>query len=200
MLQQPSGVGGKPNSSPPASNVENDPERTFELIANCPAGREDGLRDILYLVANYAAASAVVGSITERTRATLFAGKPPFCACARTVGLVRCDIDTVDLVIRDEALEPLNLWAHAVQHATGLLRDRLQLVLRQLAGTRRVHARLRILAWSSPLLMRAQDARSQRHCEDSRLACREAKVPTLEVFQAANRDNGPASTRSRATA
>ena len=31
-----------------------------------------------------AAASAVVGSITERTRAMLLAGKPPFCACART--------------------------------------------------------------------------------------------------------------------
>ena len=28
--------------------------------------------------------SAVVGSIKERTRATLFAGKPPFWACART--------------------------------------------------------------------------------------------------------------------
>ena len=31
------------------------------------------------------AASAEVESITERTRATLFAGNPPFCACARTV-------------------------------------------------------------------------------------------------------------------
>ena len=32
----------------------------------------------------HAATSAVVGSITERTRAILFAGNPPFCACART--------------------------------------------------------------------------------------------------------------------
>ena len=29
--------------------------------------------------------SAVVGSITERTRAMLFAGNPPFWACVRTV-------------------------------------------------------------------------------------------------------------------
>ena len=34
--------------------------------------------------ADQAAASAVVGSITERTRAMLLAGKPPFCACVRT--------------------------------------------------------------------------------------------------------------------
>jgi hypothetical protein len=32
----------------------------------------------------HTATSAVVGSITERTRAMLFAGNPPFCACART--------------------------------------------------------------------------------------------------------------------
>jgi hypothetical protein len=31
-----------------------------------------------------ATASAVVGSISERTLAMLLAGKPPFCACVRT--------------------------------------------------------------------------------------------------------------------
>lgn len=34
---------------------------------------------------DYAAASAVVGSITERTRAIELAGNPPFCACDRTM-------------------------------------------------------------------------------------------------------------------
>ena len=33
----------------------------------------------------HAESSAVVGSITERTRAIEFAGNPPFWACARTV-------------------------------------------------------------------------------------------------------------------
>ena len=41
---------------------------------------------------------------------------------------------------------------------------------------------------------------SRSHLEGSRLACREAKVPKLKVFQAANRDNGPASAGSHATA
>ena len=44
------------------------------------------------------------------------------------------DVDTVNLVVGDEALQPLNLRPHALQHAAGLLRDSLQFVLRQLTG------------------------------------------------------------------
>ena len=48
--------------------------------------------------------------------------------------LVRCDVDAIDLVIGDEALQTLDLRAHALQHVTRLLRDCLPLLLRQLAG------------------------------------------------------------------
>src|SRR5215207_5654863 len=47
--------------------------------------------------------------------------------------LVRGDVDAVDLVARDVALDPLNLRPHLLQHAARLLRDGLQLLARQVA-------------------------------------------------------------------
>src|SRR5262249_35223630 len=72
--------------------------------------------------------SAVVGSITERTRAMAPAGNPPRAAWVRTV-------DAIDLVVGDVALDPLNRRAHALQHAARLLRDRLQFLPRQFSGS-----------------------------------------------------------------
>src|SRR5262245_40360434 len=51
-------------------------------------------------------------------------------------GLVGRTINAIDLVIGYEALDPLNLWAKVVQHAARLLRDRVQLLLREFARSR----------------------------------------------------------------
>src|SRR5215217_9368232 len=54
--------------------------------------------------------------------------------CVFTHGrLVRRDVDAVDLVARDVALDPLNLRPHVAQHAARLLRDGLQLLRLQVA-------------------------------------------------------------------
>src|SRR5215207_2315589 len=47
--------------------------------------------------------------------------------------LVRGDVDAVDLVARDVALDPLNLRPHVPQHSARLLRDGLQLLRLQVA-------------------------------------------------------------------
>src|SRR3954453_22767163 len=88
------------------------------------------------------------------------------CVCAHG-GLARGDIEAVDLVVSDEALEPVNLRPHALQHAARLLRDRLQFVLGSLPAPG-FRARSRILALSSPLLslMTAQDALSRVEDDD----------------------------------
>ena len=52
--------------------------------------------------------SAVIGQITDFTSEMRLAGKPPAGVFADQ-GLVRRDVDTVDLVVGHEALEPLNL-------------------------------------------------------------------------------------------
>src|SRR5256885_4899279 len=65
-------------------------------------------------------------------------------------GLVRGDVDAVDLFIGDEALHPLDLRAHALQHAAGFLGDRLQILHRQLAGSGEFT--LDDVLWHCPLL------------------------------------------------
>src|SRR6476659_93690 len=49
--------------------------------------------------------------------------------------LVRRDVDAVDLVVGDVALNPLDLRSELIQDVAGAHRDRLQLVGGQLAGT-----------------------------------------------------------------
>lgn len=46
---------------------------------------------------------------------------------------IRRDVDAVDLVIGHVTLEPLNLRSQLLQHSTGLLRDALKLLWRQLS-------------------------------------------------------------------
>src|SRR6185437_13172814 len=48
-------------------------------------------------------------------------------------GLVRGAVDAINLVLCYEAFDPLNLWPKVVEHATGFLRDRVQLILRKFA-------------------------------------------------------------------
>src|SRR6516225_8028916 len=50
-------------------------------------------------------------------------------------GFVWRDIDAIDFVVGDETLKPLDLRPHVLQDTTGLLRDRLQVLLWPLAGT-----------------------------------------------------------------
>src|SRR6266404_5921679 len=46
------------------------------------------------------------------------------------------DVDAINLVVGDIALQPLNLWPEISEHSARFLRDRLQLVLRQFTGIR----------------------------------------------------------------
>jgi hypothetical protein len=50
--------------------------------------------------------------------------------------LVRCDVDAVDPVVRDVAVDPLDARPEMLQHAAGFLRDGHELVGRELAGAR----------------------------------------------------------------
>jgi hypothetical protein len=48
------------------------------------------------------------------------------------------DVYTIDFVVRDVALNPLNLITHSSQNCTGLLGYRLELLRRQVARLRNV--------------------------------------------------------------
>src|SRR5579863_2486659 len=51
---------------------------------------------------------------------------------------IRSDVDTVNFVLRDIAVQPLDLWSQVVQHAAGFLRDRDDLVWRYVANGRNI--------------------------------------------------------------
>ena len=65
--------------------------------------------------------------------------------------LVGSDVDAVDFVIGDVALQPLDLWAELVQHRAGFLRDGLNLVGGKGADSRNFTLNLRTLAWNDLL-------------------------------------------------
>src|SRR5258706_12423579 len=68
----------------------------------------------------------------------LVRGKPALLGVLAHGRLVGRDVYAIDLVVGDIAVDPLDLRAHGLQDAAGLLGDALELGLRQLAGAGQV--------------------------------------------------------------
>ena len=99
---------------------------TDKVDAEIPSPAAGTLQEVRFKEGDTVEVNKVVAYIGEAGEAAAL--------CVLAHGrLVRRDVDAVDLVARDVALDPLYLRPHLAQHAAGLLRNSLQLLRGQIA-------------------------------------------------------------------